>query len=612
MRDNLPTRLATFDQEEDSVLKFKLLVPKSKYLVRTESGGDYGVDLILELKKNQSMTNFRIHMQLKSNSTGKVSNGGTFGFSVPVTTLNYLMNQPRSIFVVYVEKSNCFLWEWVAEINKACVDKGIELSSTSQREVKHEFQRELTYKSFDEIFDMVITHGDFTREISLRLMNGFEVVPGIGGQVVDAIDSFREEYDQAQELEKDFEFAKALEKYDALSKFLRTEGIYVKCAILSENVNDYKRAISYCDKILNNNTRHFEATVIKGTSLGQLRKYRESITVLEKALSLEENFIVLNNLGYSWWMNNDPEKATKYYLRILQIEQSETVQTHINLALCYDQMFNFSEAFRHINIALKNDPSSSKALAIVGKFHRFFGRHDIAEKYFRRSLDINPHNYVAISGLALILVERREDFEAAHYFGMWMKDYGHTLFKDKRKKKQNVIIVDMTWRSFKPILLKQLSKRRFMVSFEDGEEHHLEVQKKDWVGIGAILEKDEDVETPIVPYLFKVYEQEQDAVQTIKQILQQVSLARYVFIPDTYVDANSSIQVIIKELEKSVFFTIVFNDFRITGSTNASDKAGFKQFVKSFSTSKEIQIHIRDENERKNLIIWGVKNVTIS
>ncbi|SMG41640.1 DUF4365 domain-containing protein [Paenibacillus aquistagni] len=612
MSDNLPTRLATFDQEEDSVLKFKLLVPKNKYLVRTESGGDYGVDLILELKNNQSMTNFRIHMQLKSNSTRKVSNGGTFGFSVPVSTLNYLMNQPRSIFVVYVEKSNCFLWEWVAEINKVCIDKGMELSSTTQKEVKYEFQKELAYKSFDEIFNMVTNHGTFTREVSLRLMNGFEVVPGVGGQIVDTIDTFRKEYEQAQELEKGYKFAKALEKYDALSKFLKTEGIYAKCAILAESINDYKRAISYCDKILNNNTCHFEANIIKGTSLGQLRKYREAITVLEKALSLEENFIVLNNLGYSWWMNNHPEKATKYYLRILQVDQSKAVQTHINLALCYDQMFNFSEAFRHIAIALEIDPSSSKALAIAGKFHRFFGRNDIAEEYFRRSLDINPHDYVAISGLALILVERRESFEAAHYFGIWMKDHGQTLFKNKRKKEQNVLIVDMTWRSINPILLKQLTKRKFMVSFENGEEHHIEIQKKDWVAIGAILEKTEDVEIPILPYLLKVYEQEQDAVQTIKQILQRVSLTQYAFMPDTYVDVNSSIQVIIKELEKSVFFTIVFNDFRITGSTNASDKVGFKQFIKSFSSSKEIQIHIRDESKRKNIIISGVKKVFIS
>jgi hypothetical protein len=47
MAENLPISAESHDQERLSVLKFELIVPADKFIVRGETGGDYGVDRIL-------------------------------------------------------------------------------------------------------------------------------------------------------------------------------------------------------------------------------------------------------------------------------------------------------------------------------------------------------------------------------------------------------------------------------------------------------------------------------------------------------------------------------------------------------------------------------------
>lgn len=609
MSGNLPKRNETFDQESESVLRFKLLIPRNKYLVRSESGGDYGVDLVLELKDKQHMTNFRIHMQLKSNSTKSIKEDGTFDFNVPVKTLNYLMNQPRSIFVVYIQSNDTFLWEWVSNIHQYFKSEGVDLLTTTKKNIKFTFQEKLTYKSFDEIFDMVSNHGALVRDISLRLMNGFEMIPNYGGAIDETIDNFRSEFTKAEDFENNEQYAKALEKYDTISKFIKKERLYIKCATMAELINENKKAIKYCDLALNLNHRNFDANIVKGTCLGRLKKYKESLKYLEKALFLHgEHPIVLNNLAFTWLMNNDAEKAIFYYTELLKNEDNNIkAQTHVNIALCCYELFKFSEAFYHIDQTLKLDPYNSKALAVAGKLHRFLGNDELAEKYFRESLDIDPDEFTAISGLALILVSRKDDFEAVHYFGIWIKEYGDLLFGNRRQKEQNTIIIDMTWNNAKPILLKKVSKIKYVISYNKGEEHHLELQKKDWVGVGAIIDEND---TPLFPFILKVYEKELDASQTIKKIIEEVPLSK--IDSNSYIDNQSSIQVLIKELDKTVFFTITFDTLRITGSTAPSEKNGFRQFLKAYNRSREVQIEIRDEKERHLINISGITKITFT
>lgn len=110
MAENLPISAESRDQERLSVLKFELIVPADKFIVRGETGGDYGVDRILELKTNAKfLTNYESSIQLKSVQESKRNQDGSFSYPVSIDTLNYLMNQPNSIFAIYLVDEDVFM-----------------------------------------------------------------------------------------------------------------------------------------------------------------------------------------------------------------------------------------------------------------------------------------------------------------------------------------------------------------------------------------------------------------------------------------------------------------------------------------------------------------------
>ncbi len=130
---NLPFCDSTHDQERRSILAFQNILPDRLFLLRNEDGVDYGTDRILELKiGGRQASNFRIHVQIKSIRSAQRSSDGTLNYQVSIKTLNYLLNQPSSLFVIYLENENIFLWEWANVINNWARQKNILIAITEQ------------------------------------------------------------------------------------------------------------------------------------------------------------------------------------------------------------------------------------------------------------------------------------------------------------------------------------------------------------------------------------------------------------------------------------------------------------------------------------------------
>jgi tetratricopeptide (TPR) repeat protein len=611
--DNLPIRIETFNQETRSLLKFHLLVPEKKYLVRTELGGDYGVDLILELKRNlKYMTNFRVHIQLKSNSTRGISSLGKYDFSIPVKTMNYLLNQPNSLFVVYVEKDDIFLWEWVSHIEDSIRQCNVQIETTSLEKIKYSFEKVLNESSFDEIYNHVQMHGQFFRELSKHTIHGYEVIPNVG-QIIDVLGSFKEEYEKAVLYENEGSYKKALRTYERISTFLKTEHIYLKCAVVSEYCDEFNKAIKFCGKLLKLDSQHYAAHIIKGTCFGMKSQYQDAIKWLEAAVQLNESTIALNNLAYSYWRNWEISKAILIYKKLLElISDVERTYIYINIAICYNEQYQFSNAYKFINKALSLEPNNPKALAVKGGFERFFGRNDVAELLFRKSLNGDPNNYKALLGVALALTENNKIDEAALYFGIWIKEYKDSLFREKKDKEtNNILAIDMNWKTTLPIMIKQHSSDRYAIVLIDGTERQFILSKNDRVGVGFISEISEEGLTPIMSIITKEYEHSNDAKKIIDQIKKNVALLK---LPESnyYCAVDDSIEVKIQEYKDSVFFSINFNGCGINGTTNPSiTKDGFRGFLECYNKMGEIQITLQDVMKSEIIHICGVKNVEI-
>lgn len=154
---NLPQISNSKKQEERSLVRFKSLFSENKFFIRDERKDDYGVDLRVELIFNQcNVTNITVDIQLKSIFDAEYDDKMGFCYSkISVCNLNYLLNSPYSMYVVYLEGKDIFLWDYCVNINKYCEQRSISIRTTNQKTISYNFKRILDSESIDEIHNEI-------------------------------------------------------------------------------------------------------------------------------------------------------------------------------------------------------------------------------------------------------------------------------------------------------------------------------------------------------------------------------------------------------------------------------------------------------------------------
>lgn len=76
-------------------------LPKKQFLFRAERHDDYGVDGTLEILVHDKATNLRAHVQVRARSGTKCGVDGSVSLQVKTTNLNYLLNGPAPLYVLY-------------------------------------------------------------------------------------------------------------------------------------------------------------------------------------------------------------------------------------------------------------------------------------------------------------------------------------------------------------------------------------------------------------------------------------------------------------------------------------------------------------------------------
>lgn len=87
------------------------------FIFQSKDEHDYGTDVILEAVESDSLTNFRVHLQLKATGT-PVAADGSVGVQVPITNLNYLLSQPESIYVLYAEATDTLYYRTTESVDR--------------------------------------------------------------------------------------------------------------------------------------------------------------------------------------------------------------------------------------------------------------------------------------------------------------------------------------------------------------------------------------------------------------------------------------------------------------------------------------------------------------
>jgi hypothetical protein len=108
---SLPMRPQEHVYSDLGVRKFCELFTDPWFISREEAKNDYGVDVVLEalVDDGKHPTNVRSHAQVKA-STKKPNLDGSYSYSVSFSNLNYLLNNPNSLYIFYSAKEDKLLY----------------------------------------------------------------------------------------------------------------------------------------------------------------------------------------------------------------------------------------------------------------------------------------------------------------------------------------------------------------------------------------------------------------------------------------------------------------------------------------------------------------------
>lgn len=144
-----------------SIRALQAALPSDRFVFRGETTEDAGVDGSLELLIGSRYTNLRAQVQLKSTDSAATNSDGSVPVQVRVSNLNYLLNGPSPIYVLYVEPRNelRFVWAWDEE--KRFSESNPEWAK--QESVTLRFQNILTAEALEQIHRRIREGAQFQR-----------------------------------------------------------------------------------------------------------------------------------------------------------------------------------------------------------------------------------------------------------------------------------------------------------------------------------------------------------------------------------------------------------------------------------------------------------------
>ena len=114
--DDFPIRDENSELATLAESKFEAAIEgANRFIIQRQDRKDYGTDFQMEATLNGSVTNFRVHVQLKGTAK-KPNRDGSISISVDRTNLNYLLSQPNSIYVCYHAPTDRLLYRFVHDV----------------------------------------------------------------------------------------------------------------------------------------------------------------------------------------------------------------------------------------------------------------------------------------------------------------------------------------------------------------------------------------------------------------------------------------------------------------------------------------------------------------
>ena len=109
------------ESDDNSILQaesFKALqiaLPSDRFVLRPEPQPDAGVDWCVELRIGGRYTGMRAHIQVKARAQKRANADDSISYSADVSNINYLLNGPSPLYVVYFANDRELRYAWVRD-----------------------------------------------------------------------------------------------------------------------------------------------------------------------------------------------------------------------------------------------------------------------------------------------------------------------------------------------------------------------------------------------------------------------------------------------------------------------------------------------------------------
>ena len=170
----LPERIENHVKEDTARVKFREMFTDPYFIVRDELENDYGVDICIEaiVNNGKSPTNIRAHVQLKSSEKNENSKGD-YSYSVAVSNLNYLINNPNSCYMFFSVKESVFYFTFADEVYAYYESLGSDWKE--QDTITIHFSNLLDKEAINEIHSKLLKETLFFKNVRLNMRkNGIE------------------------------------------------------------------------------------------------------------------------------------------------------------------------------------------------------------------------------------------------------------------------------------------------------------------------------------------------------------------------------------------------------------------------------------------------------
>ncbi|MDV6034420.1 MAG: DUF4365 domain-containing protein [Phycisphaera sp. RhM] len=166
--------------QQRSINALNSVLPVDRFLFRDERTDDKGVDGAIEAKlpgrsvpgntaeaASSQFTNCRSQVQLKSTNNAKENTDGSISLSIDISNLNYVLNGPCPVYILWVASSDELRYAWAFDEHRRLEQQNPKWKEAGTFTIR--FESRLDTAAFDSIHDRIIRESRLARSVQESL-----------------------------------------------------------------------------------------------------------------------------------------------------------------------------------------------------------------------------------------------------------------------------------------------------------------------------------------------------------------------------------------------------------------------------------------------------------